>query len=172
MMRGVMADGPTFTLVDATDRTRRRLQHGAILAGILLLAATLGLLDPPERRLAAVGTAAAGLILLGAAARISQRWDAAYKGHAIRYVNNPLAGERLWIDGRLAGKGRIGIVSEIRATIAGGDGRGDVIVARSTAGLLTFQCRITAEPAAPADTAASGLTDAALLDEVRRRGLS
>ena len=160
-------------LLDAIDRTRRPAQHGAILAGILLLLATLAFLDPPDRRPLAAASAAAGLTLLGIATRISQRWDVRYKGHHIRYVNNAMTGERLWIDDRLAGKGSIGIKSEIRATLTGGDGRGEVIVARSIAGFLTFRCRIVAEPAAPQDAAAAGaLSDAALLDEVRRRGLS
>ena len=161
-----------MTLLDAIDRTRRRAQHGAILAGILLLLATLGLLDPPGRRPVAAATAAAGLALLGVATRISQRWDVSYKDHRIRYVNNALTGERLWIDDRLAGQGSLGIKSEIRATLTGGDGRGDVVVARSIAGFLTFRCRILVEPAAPKDAAAVGMSDAALLDEVRRRGLS
>ena len=73
-----------MTLLDAIDRTRRPAQHGAILAGILLLLATLGLLDPPGRRPVAAATAAAGLALLGVATRISQRWDVSYKDHRIR----------------------------------------------------------------------------------------
>lgn len=159
-------------LLDAIDRTRRPAQHGAILAGILLLLATLAFLDPPDRRPFAAASAAAGLTLLGIATRISQRWDVRYKGHHIRYVNNAMTGERLWVDDRLAGKGTIGIKSAIRATLTDGEGRGDVIVSRSIAGFLTFRCRIVVEPAAQQDAAAAGLSDAALLDEVRRRGLS
>jgi hypothetical protein len=169
-----MTDRPNdqVTLLDAIDRTRRPVQHGAILAGILLLLATLGFLDPPDRRPLAYASLAAGLTLLGIATRISQRWTVSYKGHHIRYVNNALTGERLWIDDRPAGKGTLGIKSEIRSTLTDGDGRGDVIVARSIAGLLTFRCRIVVEPAARQEAAAVGLSDAALLDEVRRRGLS
>lgn len=159
-------------LLDAIDRTRRPAQHGAILAGILLLLATLSLLDPPGRRPFAAASAAAGLALLGIATRINQRWDVSYKGHRIRYVNNAMTGERLWIDDRPAGKGRLGIKSEIRVSIDDGEGLGDVIVSRSIAGFLTFRCRILVEPAAPQDAAAVPLSDAALMAEVRRRGLS
>ncbi len=162
-----------MVLLDTTDRTRRVLQHGAIFAGILLLLVTLRFLDPPDRQPRAVATAAVGVTLLVLATRISQRWDVTYKGHQIRYVNNALTGERLWLDGRMAGKGKLGIKSEIRATIADGDGRGDAIVARSTAGLVSFQCRIEVVPPDPAaGQAAARLSDSALLDEMRRRGLS
>jgi hypothetical protein len=158
------------TLLDETDRTRRRLQHGAILVGILLLLVTLGLLDPAVRPWG-IASLAAGFSLLGAATRIDQEWSVDYKGHRVRYVNNPILGEKLFIDGERAGTGKIGIRSEIRAPIKQGDGAGDVIVARTTAGLMSFRCVIDAEPANPADAVPPGLTDAVLLQEVRRRGL-
>ncbi len=159
-------------LLDRTDRTRRLVQHGAILGGILLFVVTIGLVDSPGGRPLAIGAIVAGFALLAVASRIAQAWEVPYKGHQIRFVNNPILGEKLFIDDELAGKGQIGHQSEIRATLARGDGIGDVIIVRTAAGLLSFRCAIVALPAEPRDPARpTALSDEALLQEVRRRGL-
>lgn len=159
-------------LLDQTDRRRRLLQHGAILGGILLLAPVAALIDVPGHWSFAIATMAAGLLLLAIATTIKQRWTVDYKGHVIKFENNPIRGERLFIDGELAGKGKIGYRSEIRGVLRGGDGSGEAIVASTTAGLLSFHCRIVAERVEPPAAARSAsLTDTELLDEVRRRGL-
>jgi hypothetical protein len=160
----------TITLLDETDRTQRRLQHGAVLGGIVLLASTLALLDPPGRRPWALVTAATGLALLAVAMRIDQRWTVTHKGHQVRFVNNPMRGEKLFIDDAHVASGKLGIRSEIRGAITHGDGIGDVVVVRTVARLLTFRCRIDVEPA-DSGGVPRGVSDAALLDEVRRRGL-
>lgn len=113
-----------------------------------------------------------GLLLLGLAATVKQRWSLDYKGHAILFENNPILGERLFIDQELAGNGKIGYRSEIRGVLRQGDGAGETILVRTTAGLLSFHCRIVAEPAASRQAApAASLTDAELLEEVQRRRL-
>jgi hypothetical protein len=165
-------NGERRELLSQTDRRRRLMQHGAILGGILLLLPAAALVDVPGSFAFAIATMAGGLVLLGVAAAIKQRWEVSYKGHRIRVENNPILGEKLFIDDALAGRGKIGLRSELRGIIRDGDGAGDVIVALTVAGLLSFQCRIVAEPAGvPEVTAARTLSDQQLLEEVRRRGL-
>jgi hypothetical protein len=156
-------------LLDAIDTHRRLLQHGAIFAGIGLLAVASLLVDREGPMTAGLAAIAAGLLLLVAAAGVRQQWDVTYKGHQIRFENNPFRGEKLFIDGRRAAVGKLGFRSELRASIDAGAGRGDRIVASTVAGFLRFRCRIVAEPGA--DAVAAGISDGDLLAEVRRRGL-
>ena len=147
--------GSEQQLLDVTDKARRRSQHGAVFAGVvvLLLAKVVG--NRPGGIALILGMMAAGFALFGAAAFIKQKWTVTYKGHAIRYENNPFLGEKLFIDNKLAGKGKTGSRSEIRSVIAGGDGIGDTIIVRSEAGLFALHCRITVQPRDAADAVAS-----------------
>ena len=156
------------TLLDERQTAKRLLQHVPVLAGIALLILTSALVNNRPTFNWGLLTLALGLAALAVAGFIEQRWEVTYKGHRIRYRNNPYMGEKLFVDDRLAAKGKIGIHSEMRATIASGDGAGETIVAQSKAGLVAFRCRIFVEgPSA----AAIGLSNDQLLAEIQRRGL-
>ena len=158
---------PRETLLEAVDTKRRIRQHGGILAGVVVLLVARLVVD--VNLVLGLAAIAAGFGLFAYAARIKQHWEVSYKGHRIQFENNPLRGEKLFIDGDLVGKGRIGYRSEIHATIAHGDGAGDKIVVLTVAGLLSFGCRILV--AAAAGSPGARLSDEQLLLEVRRRGL-
>lgn len=164
--------GPEHLLLDVTDRIRRRLQHGAVLAGVLVLMFAGALAKRPGGIALALGMIAGGLALFGVAAVIKQKWAVTYKGHEIRFENNPFLGEKLFIDDQLAGKGKIGYRSESRGVIAAGEGAGDTIIASTEAGLLRLHCRITAHVPEAADAVPLAVSDEQLLAEVRRRGLA
>lgn len=164
--------GTVEELLDATDKSRRLLQHGLILAGIGLLALASFVVEVPGLFALAIAMILFGLALFLVTARIKQRWQVDYKGHAIRFENNPFAGERLFIDNERVAKGGLGYRLELRGTIKTGDGVEDRIVAQSTAGLVTFRCRILAEHADLAAPVAESISDEQLLAEVRRRGLT
>ena len=129
-------------LLDETDWRRRVIQHGALFAGIGALVAALAVVDDEGGRALAFGAIAGGLALFTIASFVKQRWAVTYKGHEIRFENNPFSGEKLFIDGAPAAKGRLGVHSEMRARLP----EGDEIVVRSTAGLFRLQCRIDAVP--------------------------
>ena len=160
------------TLLDVTDKAKRRLQHGAVFAGVIVLLLAKVVVNRPDGKPLALVTIAAGLALFVVAMFIRQKWTVTYKGHEVRYENNPFAGEKLFIDGLRAGKGKVGYRSEIRAVIAAGDGVGDTIIVRSEAGLLALRCRITVHVAEAASAVPSAVSDEQLLAEVRRRGLA
>lgn len=164
--------GPEHLLLDVTDRTRRLLQHGAVLAGVLVLMFAGALAKRPGGIALALGMIAGGFALFGVAAVIRQKWAVTYKGHEIRFENNPFLGEKLFIDNQVAGKGRFGYRSETRGVIAAGDGAGDTIIASTEAGLLRLRCRMTAHVPEAAEVIAPTVSDEQLLAEVRRRGLA
>ena len=164
--------GREEVLLDATDVRRRVFQHGAILAGIVVLASAGVIVNAPDSFALAIGAIVLGLVLFILAAVVKQRWQVIHRGHRIRFENNPFVGERLFVDDELVAKGKLGFHSEMRWTIRAGSGAGDRIVARSTAGLLSFRCRITVESGAGSASAVPGdVSDEQLLEEVRRRGL-
>ena len=164
--------GHEHLLLDVTDRTRRPLQHGAVFAGVAVLLLAKAAANRPEGIALTLWMMAGGFALFGAAAAIKQKWAVTYKGHDIRYENNPFLGEKLFLDNRLAGKGKTGYRSEIRGVFAGGDGAGDTIIATTEAGFLKVHCRIAAHVPAAADAIPTAISDEQLLAEVRRRGLA
>jgi hypothetical protein len=97
---------------------------------------------------ASVATTIAGVALIVLPLRHVIGWDVSYKGHAIRFENDPCSAERLLIDGQLVDRGGVGLHLELSGTITSGAGAGDVIMATSHAGLPTFHCRIVALSAA------------------------
>ena len=163
---------PEQLLLDVTDRTRRLLQHGAVFAGVAVLLLAKAAANRTEGLVLTLSMMAAGFALFVVAAVIKQKWTVAYKGHDVRYENNPFLGEKLIIDNRPAGKGKIGFRSETRGVIPAGDGAGDTIIARTVAGFVSFRCRITAQAAEPGGAVPSAVSDEQLLAEVRRRGLA
>jgi hypothetical protein len=163
--------GSELELLDVTDRTRRIGQHSAVFAGIAVLLIAGAVAKRPDSLVLAVWMIGGGLALMGAASLIKQRWTLNYKGHELRFENNPFLGEKLLIDNKLAGKGKVGFRSETRAVISDGDGIGDTVIVRTEAGLFTLRCRITVET--PEATAVPpAVSDEQLLAEVRRRGLT
>ena len=152
------------SLLDETDVRKRLIQHGAFLAGIVTLAAAAALAD--ERRAIALVLIALGLALLVLSALVAQRWEVRYRGHAIRFVNNPLRGEHLYIDGVRVAKGKLGLRSELRAALASGE----TLMVIADAGLVTYRCRMFVQSEV-APVATGALSDEQLLAEIRRRGI-
>lgn len=137
-------------LLDVETRTRRILQ--VITQASFIPCVTLGSL------LVAAGGmfAAFGVVFLGACAvlvghewRNPLGWDVTYKGHRIGFRNHPIMGERLYIDGTLADRGRFGFEVTLRGTIEQGRGAGERITAHVRASLTRIACRIVAESFAP-----------------------
>lgn len=146
------------TLLDETQTSRRLQQHGAIFAGIFLLVLALIAFGRPSATMRAVGgiVTVLGLAAIWAGMRIRLRWSTNYKGHTIRFENDPLRGEELYIDDELMGRGGLGIRMRIEGRIKQGEGAGDRIIAESVAGLLSFQCKLTAEAATGGQSQSSG----------------
>jgi len=163
--------GSEQQLLDVTDKTRRPLQHGAVFAGVAVLLFAGAAANRPDGLALALWLIAAGLALFVVAALVKQQWALTYKGHEVRFENNPFLGEKLFIDGALAGKGKIGFKSETGAVISAGDGVGDTVIARTEAGLLTLRCRITVQVPDEAGAIPTAVSDEQLLAEMRRRGL-
>ena len=135
-------------LLEATDTSKRLQQHGGLLGVVLLGWAGMVLTLP------AVGLIWQGLGLLAVAAigavgvaRIKQRWNVTYRGHALRFENGCLTGQALFIDDvRMAGGG-VGLRNELRAVIPHGDGVGEEIVVLAEAGIVQLHCRILVDRA-------------------------
>jgi hypothetical protein len=153
------------TLLDVTDTHKRLVQHGTVLVAIALLLAAQAAVASRGLTITLVLIAVA-LALFVVASITDQRWAVEYRGHRILFQNNPFRGEKLFVDDALVAKGKLGVTSEMRTRIASGEGSGDEIVARSTAGLIRFRCQIQVVPAS-----AIQASDEQLLAEIRRRGL-
>ena len=152
------------SLLDETDVKKRLVQHGAVLIGIVLLASAAALAD---RHLpVTLALILLGLPLIALSAFVSQRWDVHYAGHRIRFVNNPIRGEHLFIDDVRVAKGQLGLRSELRAALSSGE----TLTVIADAGLVSFRCRMFVQ-AADMPAAAGVLTDDQLLAEVQRRGI-
>jgi hypothetical protein len=142
-----MNSQPT-TLLDAGDTSRRLLQQALPVAGLLCILGGIGLFvsSPGRSPVPAVALIVAGAGALFSAPWLRVRWTVGYKGHRIRFQNDPVFGERLYIDDESFSSGPLGYAKTLEGTIRSGDGAGERITARSVAGLITFRCRITAEP--------------------------
>lgn len=135
-------------LLDATSRGRRALQVSVVYLGVLVLMVSGVVIRkspgvPPAGGIGAI----VGLMLIGVGFFIPVRWQVTYKGHAIRFENDPFRGERLFVDGRKVATGKRGSHTELTATIQANDGAGDRVIAVSDAGQLKFRCRIRVERA-------------------------
>ena len=140
------------------------MQHGATLGAVVLMLAARGVAHASIA--AALVLIAAGLGLFMLSGTVWQRWSIDYKGHRIVVENNPLRGERLLVDGVLAAKGAFGVISHMSATITTPSGPEQIFV-RTEARLTWFRCVVTVFRGAVASA-----SDAELLAEVRRRGLT
>ena len=152
------------SVLDETDVGKRLIQHGAILAGIILLGSAAPLAN--HRRMTALVLIAAGLGLLVLSACVVQRWEVRYKGQRLRFINNPLRGEFLYVNGMRVAKGKLGVRSELRGALASGE----TVVVIGDAGLVRYRCRIFIEPA-PVPGTTGALSDEQLLAEIKRRGI-
>lgn len=137
-------------LLDATDREQRLRQNVRLLGAVVIALAAFGPLVVGARtsNVAMILLGIAGLVaaiaLARSAALARQRWDVDYKGHPIRFENNPLVGEQLYIDDELVARGGLGTRFRLEGRIQSGDGEGDTIIAESEARLSHFRCRIEA----------------------------
>ena len=68
-----------------------------------------------------------------------------YKDHRIRFYNNPVLGERLYIDGALVDKGGMGFNMTLRGTIESGAGAGERITAHVQCRFKRVSCQLVAE---------------------------
>lgn len=117
-------------LLDAETRSRRMLQvitQASFLPSVILgsLLVSLG----GVAATAGVVFLAACLVLVVNELRNPPGWEVAYKGHRIAFRNHALFGERLYIDGVLADRGRFGFDATLRGTIEQGRGAGERITA-------------------------------------------
>ena len=89
------------------------------------------------------------VVLVAIELRYPLGWEAVYKGHAIRFRNHPIFGERLYVDDQLVDRGRFGRSGTLRATIERGAGAGERITAHVRSSASFLSCRIVAESFAP-----------------------
>jgi hypothetical protein len=89
------------------------------------------------------------VVLVAIELRYPLGWEAVYKGHAIRFRNHPIFGERLYLDDQLVDRGRFGRSVTLRGTIERGAGAGERITAHVRSSASFLACRIVAESFAP-----------------------
>jgi hypothetical protein len=137
-------------LLDAETRHRRVLQVITQASFIpLVVMGTLLFLTGGTFTTIGVVFVAACAILVGHELRNPLGWEVTYKGHRIVFRNHPLLGERLYIDGALADRGRFGFEVTLRGTIEQGRGAGERITAQIRATFTRLACRIVAESFTP-----------------------
>jgi hypothetical protein len=141
-------------LLDAEARGRRRLQVFTQMGAPALSMAGIGLLfSSGAGVLAGVLMLAAAMILVAIEIRWPLGWTVQYKGHQIRFYNHPIFGERLFIDGRLADRGRFGFDVTLRGTIESGAGAGERVTAQVSGNFARMAVSIVAESFVPDATA-------------------
>ncbi len=138
--------GVETLLLDVADTRRRVIQVVVPVAGTLLGAAGVAMWVRAGGGPSAIAVSATvvGIALIVVSLRLVIGWDVSYKGHAIRFQNDPCFGERLYIDGQLVARGGVGLVMELSGAIPSGEGAGETIRATSRAGVFSFSCRIVA----------------------------
>jgi hypothetical protein len=134
-------------LLDATSHWRRTVQTVAQGGALAMIAIGLLMLRKPTPTASAIAFVliAAGAVLAFVELRYPLGWTVGYKGHQIRFTNHPFFGERLFIDGALVDRGRIGMNVTLRGTIEKGAGAGERITAEIKCAFLTLSCRMVAE---------------------------
>ncbi len=137
-------------LLDAEMRSRRILQviTQASFAPLIVMGTLLTLTGGTFSTIGVVFLAACA-ILVGHELRNPLGWEVSYKGHRIAFRNHPIFGERLYIDGALADRGRFGFEVTLRGTIERGRGAGERITAYITGNFTRLACRIVAEAFTP-----------------------
>jgi hypothetical protein len=145
-------------LLDARTKGRRLLQ---VMAQFSLVPVAIFAVAAMLRPSGASGTTAVVLLAVCAALVAVELWlplgwTVVYKGHEISFRNHPVFGERLYIDGVLTDRGRIGFNITLRGTLEKGAGAGERITAHVQTHFSQIACRIVAESFAPAAVSASG----------------
>lgn len=132
-------------LLDASNTGGRIVQAVLPLIGTLLGAVGVAMLFRAGGGISAVSVSLTlvGIALIVVSLRQVIGWNVSYKGHSIRFENDPCSGERLYIDGQLVDRGGVGIHMVLMGKVASDDGVGDVIKAASRAG-IPFHVRIVA----------------------------
>jgi len=151
--RATPPGNPSMTehvLLEASNTGGRVIQSLLPLVGTVLgiIGVTMLFRADGGVGVASVAMTVAGVALIVLPLRHVIGWDVSYKGHAIRFENDPCSAERLLIDGQLVDRGGVGLHMELSGTITSGEGAGDVIMVTSHAGLPTLHCRIVALSAA------------------------
>jgi hypothetical protein len=138
--------GTETLLLEAADTRQRAIQTIVPMAGVLLGAAGVAMWfragGGPS--VIAISSTVIGIALIAVSLRSVIAWDVTYKGHAIRFQNDPCFAEQLFIDGQRVARGGVGYVMVLSGTIPAGEGAGETIRATSRAGLFSFSCRIVA----------------------------
>lgn len=98
----------------------------------------------------AVSATLIGIGLIVMSLRTIITWEVSYKGHAVRFQNDPCLAERLFIDDQLVARGGVGLHMVLSAPLTSGAGAGEIITITSRAGLFSFSCRIVAVSGAAA----------------------
>jgi hypothetical protein len=147
------AAGTETLLLEVADTRQRPIQTIVPMAGVLLGAAGVSMLVRAGGgpTVVAVSTTVIGLVLLAVSLRSVIAWDVTYKGHAIRFQNDPCFAEQLYIDGQRVARGGVGYMMVLSGTIPSGEGAGETIRATSRAGILSFSCRIVAISPGPTE---------------------
>lgn len=138
--------GTETVLLEASDTGRRWIQTLMPLVGTGIGAAGVSMWFRADGgpTVLAVAATVIGIGVIVWSLRTIITWDLSYKGHAIRFQNDPCLTERLFIDGQLVARGGVGLHMVLSGAIASGDGAGTTIIATSRAGLFSFSCRIIA----------------------------
>ena len=134
-------------ILDDTKRARRIFQIAAQAAVMPLFFGSLLLLARGDGAVRAAGILLALVLvaIIVAEFRYPLAWTAEYKGHRLYVQNHPVFGERLYIDGVLADRGRFGLLITLRGTIEKGDGAGERITATVGARIFQMSLRLVAE---------------------------
>ena len=138
-----------IVLLEEKD-TRNRLRQQAVpLAGAILVITGMAILALRDESSKLTGglMLAGGVALMLASPQLLVAWDVTYKGHAIRFENSVVFGERLIIDEERFSAGVLGYRKTLIGTLRTGQGIGDRIRAESVAGIVQFEIRIVAEEA-------------------------
>jgi hypothetical protein len=140
------AAGTETLLLDVVDTRRRLIQTIVPMAGTLLgaIGVAMWVRAGGGPSTMAVSSTVIGMALIVVSLRSMIAWDVSYKGHAIRFQNDPCLGERLYIDGQLIARGGVGLSMVLSGTIRSGEGAGEIIRVNSRAGFVSFSCRIVA----------------------------
>jgi hypothetical protein len=141
-------------LLDTEARGRRILQVVTQGAVPVLTIAGLGLIfGSGTSVIVGLVLLVAALLLVAIEIRWPLGWTVDYKGHQIRFYNHPISGERLFIDGKLADRGRFGFTGMLRGTIESGAGAGERITANVSGSFARMAVSIVAESFVPDATA-------------------
>jgi len=134
-------------LFDRTWTIRRLVQVATQAAALplLFLGGTLMGRSSTTAMLAGLGILLLLVVLIATEIRFPIAATVIYKDHRIRFYNNPVLGERLYIDGALVDKGGMGFNMTLRGTIESGAGAGERITAHVQCRFERVSCQLVAE---------------------------